>query len=132
MRHAYLNLVIVLAVVVLVNTLSERLSQPQPEFDLPRIFDGDSFESTLALNQPLKVDQVGIFELELISGISDTLANNILRKRADMLSLAATLLTEEKHAALELVHGIGPAKAKTLAKNLAFPDAPLAVPRAPQ
>jgi hypothetical protein len=81
--------------------------------------EGDA-ESRLALGEPLELSTASIYDLELIAGISDTMATRIMEKKGEILLQASLLPPERRWLALTLVHGIGPKKGAHLARFIAF------------
>jgi DNA uptake protein ComE-like DNA-binding protein len=77
-------------------------------------------ESLLAINQKLALYRVDLYDLELIPGISERLAEEIITHRDELLRHAASLPKNKQHQSLELIHGIGPKTARQLAKYITF------------
>lgn len=77
-------------------------------------------ESRLAAGKRIELCRAGMFELELIAGIADALAFEILRKKRAVLAAARALPPGARHRALELVHGIGRKRAQSLSRHLAL------------
>ena len=75
-------------------------------------------ESRLALGGKMRFESAEIYELELVPGISDSLAQNILRKKAAILFEAERLPEEKQSKALELAHGVGEKRAESLLRYL--------------
>ena len=75
-------------------------------------------ESRLALKQKIRLSESGLYELELIPGVSDQLGLSILEKKAKIIAKAETLAPKMKHTSLELVKGIGVKKAQAFGKYL--------------
>ncbi len=75
-------------------------------------------ESRLAAGDRLTLEGIGIWELELLPDISDTLARRILQLRPDIIAEASTLLEVDRGHALEQIRGVGGKKAEELAKHL--------------
>jgi len=79
-------------------------------------------ESILAIGDMIPLQCADVASLELISGVSDSLALELINKRAAILSAARTLTTDE---ALQLAHGVGENTAKRLATLISLPpDSP--------
>ncbi len=96
------------------------LPGPTPDYRPESLMQGDLHETTLALGQKLKLSSVGLYELELINGVSDTLAQNILLSRVQVLNSARHAISYERAKSLELVHGIGEKTAKKLDSVIAL------------
>lgn len=75
-------------------------------------------ESRLACGFPLRIKEVTLYDLELIAGISDLLGNRLIERKSAIINKARNYHLKDKHKAFEIVHGIGEAKAKKLAKDL--------------
>ena len=78
-------------------------------------------ESVFARGDRLPIQCADISELEMIRGISDTTATNILLARDEMIKRFAQGGSEL--AALGIARGVGPATAKTLVGFLRFDGA---------
>ena len=76
-------------------------------------------EAKLAKGEKLSFKEVNIAELELIPGVSDKMAENILEAREKVLCSDKSV----RHP-LELVHGVGKKKAKVFEQylNISHPD----------
>jgi hypothetical protein len=90
-----------------------------PEAWFTPAFDADA-ETLLASGSRIKLACADISDLELVTGISDTLAHELLRKRA-------TIIARARHApyteALTLARGVGEIKAKLLSRFISLEDA---------
>jgi ribosomal protein S13 len=75
-------------------------------------------ESKFALGHRLDIATVDIYALELIPGISDTLAFKMIAKRSDISETAQYLSQSARHRSLEIIHGIGKKTAQKLATYL--------------
>jgi hypothetical protein len=74
----------------------------------------DNAEAILAAGQKLKFATVGVYELELIPGVGDKLANSILAKRSHILDCSKSTQNKKcPESPFEVVKGVGP---KTAAK----------------
>src|SRR3990167_8543503 len=71
-------------------------------------------ESILARGEKLELSTASIYDLELITGISDKLAQAVLSKREEIRLRAAKLQMKQKKSALIPVHGIGEKRALLL------------------
>ncbi|MBX7137507.1 MAG: hypothetical protein K1X83_05935 [Oligoflexia bacterium] len=82
--------------------------------EIERIFELDPAETTLALGQKLLLSAASIYELELIKGVSDTLAFKIERAKAQLT------ICEKKSARspLQAIKGIGQKTAQKLEQHL--------------
>jgi hypothetical protein len=87
---------------------------PPPEWFVPRVEDDP--ETVLAMGFPLPLSCADEFSLQLVPGISDKLARSILDARERIQ--AARGNGEATTKALEHAHGVGPAKARSLATIL--------------
>ena len=74
-------------------------------------------ESCFAAGGVVPLIDSELFELELISGISETTAINLLEKREAIIDRATQLPFDKRHQAFELAKGIGPKKAELLGKR---------------
>ncbi len=90
-----------------------RASQIPPSF--PKY---ENAEAAFALEQRIVFSRASIYELELIPGISDTLAFRIEAARPAILSAAAGESSKTRHLAFTTVHGIGEEIAQKLNKYL--------------
>jgi len=77
-------------------------------------------ESRLAAGQRIDLCRAGVYELERIPGISDTLAFGILKQKRRILHAAAALPAERRREALLLVKGIGKARARKFGMYLSL------------
>lgn len=77
-------------------------------------------EAILARGEKIALSKVGIYELELISGLSDSLANNILVKKEVILKKSRALPAHKQYQALELAHGIGEKSSEKFKALIAF------------
>ncbi len=75
-------------------------------------------ESRLASEGKIQLASADVYELELIKGIGDVLAYAIIDQKHQVLERAKELLPQHQYAALELVHGIGPATARKLGRQI--------------
>ena len=75
-------------------------------------------EVLLTFNRRIPFSLAGMYELELIPRISDTLADKIERKRHEIVIEAAKLPSSEAWKAFERVKGIGPETARKLGRYL--------------
>jgi len=91
-----------------------------PAVEVARLLREGDAESLIALGQPIPLSRASIFDLELISGVSDRMASRILEKKGEILTQATILPPERKWLALTLVHGIGPKNGRKLARWIAF------------
>ena len=73
-------------------------------------------EAYLALGRKIPLCRAETSDLQLISGISDDLAKNILRERIAICNRGVKLPTSKEYQALELVRGIGKITAKKFGK----------------
>lgn len=71
-------------------------------------------ETLLAAGRTLTLSQIGIYELELIPGISDSLATGINKHKTAIYKLARYMRPHERHRALMIVHGVGEKTARKL------------------
>ncbi len=78
----------------------------------------DEAEDIFAYGHRISLKNATMYELELIPGVSDTLAKNILEDREKIIKKAITLPPKDRHTALELAHGIGVKTAKKLDRYL--------------
>jgi hypothetical protein len=72
-------------------------------------------EALLTFGKRIPFSHTGIYELELVPNISDTLAIEIDDNHQRIAARAVQLNPDQCAKALELVHGIGPAIAKRIA-----------------
>lgn len=82
--------------------------------DLTIEFIHNDAESMMASGERIPLRAATLYDLILISGISDTTAMNILTKRDEILALSESKTEPHKHKALELAKGIGVKKAHHL------------------
>ena len=75
-------------------------------------------ESKFALGHRLDLATVDVYALELIPGISDTLAFKMIAKRSEINETAQYLTPSARHRSLEIIHGIGKKTAQKLADYL--------------
>jgi len=120
MKWRYAGLTIVLALIILVREiarLSAQIVTPQAEWFTPS--PSIDAESRLAMGLKLPILCADLAALELISGVSDRLASDLLlnrfKMRASLQGHGKQGLSEQQ--ALELTHGVGP---KTSAKLIQF------------
>ena len=72
----------------------------------------------LATGRKLDLCRAVVYELQLLPGISDALAFRIVEQQQAILRTAAELPRAGRYHALEIVHGIGRARAKKLGEFL--------------
>lgn len=72
-------------------------------------------ESILVFGKRLSLGIVDMYSLELIPGVSDTLAQGILKNRSAILRRARNLPLSAQCEALMIAKGIGPKMARKLA-----------------
>lgn len=120
MKWRYAGLTIVLALIILVREIARLSAQsvtPQAEWFTPS--PSINAESRLAMGLKLPILCADLVALELISGVSDRLASDLLTNRFKMRAAlqggGKPGLSEQQ--ALELTHGVGP---KTSAKLIQF------------
>jgi hypothetical protein len=75
-------------------------------------------ESQLARGEPLPLETVTLLDLELIPGVSFTLATKILAAKGEIQTRAQLVAPPHRFRALEAVHGIGPKTALRLSRYL--------------
>ena len=114
MLERYLKLALLLVLVVVLRTVLVWLRPPQVEALPPP----DNAEALLAYGRKIPLATAGIYELELLPGISYTRALGILEKRSLILEQARRLPPLQRTKALELVKGIGPRTAASLSNYL--------------
>lgn len=73
-------------------------------------------ESRLAAGLRFSFATADLISLELIPGVSDTLATNLLARRGEIVRAACQEAAPAE--AFELAHGVGPVMARTLAAHL--------------
>ena len=73
-------------------------------------------ETLLTFSERLPFSSTGIYELELIPRISDTLALKIDDAHNDITRRARTLTPAQAHEAFEIVAGVGPLTARHIAQ----------------
>jgi len=81
-----------------------------PQIDLSRLQELAEYgnaETKLALGLKIPFSRAGVYELELIPGISDRLAFEMVSKRQVIISLARKFPPAQKYRALTVVPGIG-------------------------
>ena len=78
---------------------------------------GADSETRLAMGHTISLESADMVDLELIPGISDTLAEELISDKDRLAELAKKIPKEE---ALETVKGIGEAKAKTIGRYLSL------------
>ncbi len=76
-------------------------------------------ETQLTMQQRIPFSQTGVYELELIPRISDTLAFAIVDRHEQIVRRASMLSPLKQGSAFEIVHGVGP---KTAAKIADYVD----------
>ncbi len=115
------NTLCAILIALLLSSYAWRTLTPPPPLPAQWLsipLDADA-ETVLAAGGQIPLACADIAQLELISGISDTLAAQILADRASVVAAAPEQGTE---AALSLVHGIGPAKAAQIARHVSLAD----------
>ncbi len=96
------------AAIVVTLLLSIRVAVDFPRRQLrPPEFLPDDHESRYALGHELSFRKIGIAELELIPGVSDTLAQRLIGAKQEILYQAARLPRDQRWRALMLIHGVG-------------------------
>ncbi|RMD87676.1 MAG: hypothetical protein D6808_01040 [Candidatus Dadabacteria bacterium] len=96
-----------------------------PPMLLPcRAFESLNSEGILALGQKIPLSKADLYDLELISGISDTIGRALLRDKLKIISKARELPPGQKYKALTIVKGIGEKKAKKFYNYLTFKSTP--------
>ncbi len=75
-------------------------------------------EQQFALGRRIDLSSADLFDLELIPGVSDVLANNIINKREQILAIEKDKIKKMNISPFELVHGVGKQTAKKLTKYL--------------
>ena len=68
----------------------------------------DEPENRLAFGLKLDLNSASLFGLELIPGLGDKLAGDLIKKRDKIYQSSLALPEETRHRAFELAHGIGP------------------------
>ena len=81
-------------------------------------------EALLARGRRIKLCESGIYELELVPGVSDVLAIRILSKRLELEQRAAELQPDQRWQAWQIVKGIGIKTAKKFQNYVAFCQSP--------
>jgi hypothetical protein len=94
--------------------------EPRPSIHPSRIeemLQSDNAENVLAAGGRVKLSRSGVYEFELIPGISDTLAFKLDQKKTILLDRARSVPAPKRAALWEEVHGVG---AKTALKLASF------------
>jgi len=98
---------------------------PTPAPVPPSLFDllkHPGSETILALGGRLSLRHAGLYDLELIPGISDRLGQELLKNRSAILAAAKTMPPAQRYRALELTKGVGPKTALKLSEWLSLDD----------
>ena len=75
-------------------------------------------ETRLALGLKIPLRQASVYDLELIPGISDVLANRLVKATWQIMVQSLYSQGAPPEAALALVHGIGEKKAATFGRHI--------------
>lgn len=78
-------------------------------------------EARIARAIPLAFEDATLYELTLIPSMSDTLAQRLLDRKAQILATSQTLPAQTRWKAFEAAHGIGPARARYIAEYVSLP-----------
>ncbi len=109
MRTAYLSLGLIACLLSLVPLLAPKAAiNPQITSQLQELATEANSETKLALGLRLALSQVDIYELELVSGIGDSVAQGIVREKNIIAHEARGLATSNQARAFERVKGVGP------------------------
>lgn len=119
MRRAYFHLSLCLCLIALIKFTCFLAYAPIVPDYLILHPDGTS-EGSLAFGEKLKFKSLGIYELELLPSISDTLAGELVKEKSRILAKSKKLSLASQFQAFEVAKGIGPKKAKQLALYLDF------------
>lgn len=116
-RFAILSLALCTVSAVRVHTPEVYPRTPSPTEIARLLREGDG-ETRLALGEKLDLARASVFELELISGVSDRLAGRLIEQKGAIIAQASLLPPERRWVALTLVHGIGPKTAQKLSHDI--------------
>lgn len=121
MTWRYAGLSLLLLGIVVARVLCEKIvAWRQSMSPIPPFTHLDDPESLLATGQQMPFVCADMWSLELISGVSDTLATELLERRASILQAARHAPPE---VALQLARGVGAAKSRELAKFISMEEA---------
>ena len=119
MTCAYLKLSLVLILAFLIRYALHFCGEKSSHLELLHNIEAiNDPEGCLARGARLRLSKANMWALELIPGISDTLADNILTRRKYVRHVAPHLTEGTRHTALEVVHGLGPKSARKLGKYI--------------
>lgn len=122
-RYVHLPAALLISLLAACLYLPERLSSP-PELTLPELAPVavSPAEARLALGLKIPLKHADIYDLELIPGISDVLAQRLVKAKLQILIRSAYSQGASVEKALEVVHGIGEKKAATFGEQLELGD----------
>lgn len=120
MTWRYLGLSLIITVISLAAQLSHLVIrlEPVPQSWLTPPGHEDP-EGRLALGLKLSLACADMWSLELLKGVSDTLAFELLEKRDEILRASRK---ESESSALQRAHGVGEKKAQALLKHLSLKE----------
>ncbi len=119
MNRHYLSLcVVILIFLVLRYLVAGHISFPNPPLSRPSVFQPQDSESLLARGKRLWLITADLYSLELLSGISDSLAHEIIKSKRDVSAHAVWKVKKAPDNPLEYVHGIGEKRAKKFSRYL--------------
>ena len=98
---------------------------PHSPPSFPMILDIHDTESRLAIGLRASFSSVDFSDLMLIPGISDTLAERLLKGRPTILKEIRYYHPRERYRALTIIHGIGNTTAEKLSRYLEFSQRPV-------
>jgi len=86
--------------------------------DFAKAFNQTDTESRFATGLKIKLSDLERFDLELIAGIPQDASDEIIKRKNEIILKAISLPTDRSIEAFQIIHGIGPEKAKLLGKYI--------------
>ncbi|MCB9030449.1 MAG: hypothetical protein H6619_05300 [Deltaproteobacteria bacterium] len=112
MKIGLLYLHIVLLCVFIISNVVPAFMPSELSLDLQYFFSLNDSESRLATDRKVLLHKADMYELELVSGISDSTAEKILAKKDEIIRDGYRYDLEKKHLAFTKIKGIGAKKAE--------------------
>ena len=118
MQIRFISLSMIMAAVFVFRAGFAGISGTAMQSGIEELFTDTDAESLLACGQPVSYTRADMYQLELIPGISDTLAERLLSNRPEVQQEICSSAARPHSQALERIHGIGPVTATRLGRYL--------------
>ena len=121
MRYQILCLCAWIMIYLFFSQASVLLSNSIPSNEeIQLLFTDKSAENLIALGQKLKISEIKREDLEILTGLSDSAKDYLIKNKFELLKIAKSIPHDKKHLILTKLKGIGVKKASILSEYLVF------------